>query len=30
MLQIALDGDNYVITLTEEILKEFGWEVVIP
>ena len=27
MLQIELDGDNYVITLTEEILKELGWEV---
>lgn len=27
MLQIELDGDNYVITLTEEMLKEYGWEV---
>ena len=27
MLQIALDGDNYVITFTEEFLKEYGWEV---
>lgn len=27
MPQIELDGDNYVITLTEEILKELGWEV---
>ena len=27
MLQISLDGDNYVITFTEEFLKEYGWEV---
>ena len=27
LLQIELDGDDYVITLTEEILKELGWEV---
>lgn len=27
LLQIALDGDNYVITLSEEFLKEYGWEV---
>jgi hypothetical protein len=27
MLQVELDGDNYDITLTEELFKEFSWEV---
>lgn len=27
MLQVELVGDDYVITLTEEMLKEYGWEV---
>ena len=27
MQRIELDGDNYVITLTEEMLKELGWEI---
>ena len=29
MPQIDLDGDDYVITLTEEILKELRWEVAV-
>lgn len=27
ILQVELHGDDYVNTLTEEMLKEYGWEV---